>query len=206
MLAVANARPDGDGLEVVAELYDATRHEIIQDNCPFVISSVNAPEVLAKIMVQTSRSVGLSVVYSEILSFDGCEMYFADNEGWAGISFADLAFHFPDGVPMGIRSAAGELILNPPIETVMKADDEILIVADDDSTIEFLSKPVAAPREFTILDQKLEQQVETELFIGWNQKGPDHDSRVCGLSGGRFVDRGDGERSQRGDSTGNCRR
>ena len=172
LLAVANARPDGDGLEVVAELYDTTRHEIIQDNCPFVISSVNAPEVLAKIMVQTSRSVGLSVVYSEILSFDGCEMYFADNEGWAGISFADLAFHFPDGIPMGIRSAEGELILNPPIDRVMKGDDEILIVADDDSTIEFLSKPVAAPREFTILDEKLEPQVETELFIGWNQKGP----------------------------------
>lgn len=172
ILAVANARPDGEELEVVAELYDATRQEIIQESCPFEICSVNAPEVLAKIMVQTSRSVGLSVVYSEILSFDGCEMYFADDKRWAGISFADLPYHFPDGVPMGIRDAEGNLQLNPPTDTVMKEDDEILIVADDDSTIEFRPKPLASPGTFTILDQRLEQQVENELFIGWNRKAP----------------------------------
>lgn len=172
VLAVANARPEDNDLEVVAELYDHTRQEIIQDSCPFQISSVNASEVLAKIMVQTSRSVGLSVVYNEILSFDGCEMYFADDKKWAGVKFKDLVYHFPDGVPMGIRDASGTMVLNPDIETVMKADDEILIVADDDSTIEFKPKPVATPSEFTIKDSRLPQVVEHELFIGWNRKGP----------------------------------
>lgn len=172
VLAVANARSDDEDLEVVAELYDYSRQEIIQDSCPFQISSINASEVLAKIMVQTSRSVGLSVVYNEILSFDGCEMYFADNKKWAGVKFKDLVYHFPDGVPMGIRDASGVLSLNPDIETVMKADDEILIVADDDSTIEFKSKPVAQPSPQTIRDSRLPQVVEHELFIGWNRKGP----------------------------------
>ena len=172
IMAVANARPEEDGLEVVAELYDVTRQEIIQESCPFQISSVNSSEVLAKIMVQTSRSVGLSVVYSEILSFDGCEMYFAEDPKWEGKMFGELAYHFPDGVPMGIRDPAGTLALNPPRDRVMTARDQILIVADDDSTIKYKPKPVAAPRDLTIIDQKLEPQVEHELFIGWNRKGP----------------------------------
>ncbi len=172
LLALANARSDASDLDVVAELYDDTRRSIIQENCPFQISSVDASDVLAKIMVQTSRSVGLSVVYSEILSFDGCEMYFANDPKWADTTFADLAFHFPDGVPMGIRTSGGQLTLNPPLDTRMAADDEILIVADDDSTIEFRKKPVATPRNITIVNQKLKQRVEHELFIGWNRKGP----------------------------------
>ncbi|MGY8644103.1 MAG: CASTOR/POLLUX-related putative ion channel [Verrucomicrobiales bacterium] len=71
---------------MVAEIFDDQRLSIIQENCPFQISVVDSADILAKIMVQTSRSVGLSTVYSELLSFDGCQMYFYGNDGRARLS------------------------------------------------------------------------------------------------------------------------
>ena len=58
-------------------------------------SKVDAEEILAKVMVQTSRTSGLSIVYAELLSFDGCEMYVKPVEPYfdslpAKASFADL--------------------------------------------------------------------------------------------------------------------
>ena len=89
--------------------------------------AVDTGDILAKLMVQTSRSVGLSVVYSEILSFDGCEMYF-HQAPWKGVRFQELGFRFPDGVPMGIRHADGRLHLNPEPTYTLADDDEILIL------------------------------------------------------------------------------
>ncbi len=172
IMAITSAREEADELNVVAEIFDDQRRDIIQDNCPFKISVVDSADILAKIMVQTSRSVGLSTVYSELLSFDGCEMYFHGDPTWGGRTFEELSYHFPDGVPMGIRTSDDEIILRPDSDRVVMADDEILIVADDDSTIEFKKKPVAAPTgSLSIPQKRLEQRVEQELFIGWNPKG-----------------------------------
>ncbi len=172
IMAIASVLDGEDDLGVVAEIFDGQRRSIIQENCPFQISVVDSADILAKIMVQTSRSVGLSTVYSELLSFDGCEMYFYGNDAWAGKTLGALAFHFPEGVPMVIKTASGDLVLRPDNDRVMAADDEILIVADDDSTIDYRPKPVATPQfGLGIPLLRLEQKVENELFIGWNPKG-----------------------------------
>ena len=52
---------------------------MVKDIAPEMVSVIDAEKILAKIMVQTSRTSGLSVVYSELLSFEGCEMYFHNN-------------------------------------------------------------------------------------------------------------------------------
>ncbi len=63
---------------------------MVKDIAPEMVSVIDAEKILAKIMVQTSRTSGLSVVYSELLSFEGCEMYFHNNPAWAGLRFDRL--------------------------------------------------------------------------------------------------------------------
>jgi len=123
-------------------------------------------------LVQTSRSVGLSVVYNEILSFDGCELdfYNDDADEWIGRRFGEIAFHFPDGVPMGIRNAEGEIIMNPSVDYRMQTGDDILIVADDDSTIKYEQESIATPSEHKLVGGRLPQLLERELVLGWNHK------------------------------------
>ena len=119
ILAVMASRPEKSEMNIVAEIFNHRNREIVESVAPGEITTVDSNEILAKILVQTSRSVGLSVVYGEILSFDGCEMYFHGAD-WGGRTFGEIAFRFPDGIPMGIRSEDGNLSVNPAIDVRMK--------------------------------------------------------------------------------------
>ena len=172
ILAVSGCeRESGDELNIVAEIFDKAHRSIIIDICPHRVTVVDAWDILAKIIVQTSRSVGLSVAYSELLSFQGCEMYFHQAK-WGGIPFGQLQFHFADGVPLGVRSG-GAIQINPPVDRPVQDGEDILIVADDDSTIKFRRKPVAQPDpQIRLVESRRSQQIERELLIGWNHMAP----------------------------------
>lgn len=169
VLALEARMHEGAGLNVVAEVYSPRNRQVVSDISPENVSVIDAEEILAKIMVQTSRTSGLSVVYSELLSFEGCEMYFY-NAAWGGTRFDRLQFHFPDGVPIGIRRPDGRLLIRPPLDEVLSDDDEILIIAEDDSTIEYTKDPVMIPKAREVPDLRVEQLVERQLLLGWSPK------------------------------------
>ena len=172
VLALDARMADGADFTIVAEVFTERNRQVVKDIAPEIVSVIDAEEILAKIMVQTSRTSGLAVVYSELLSFEGCEMYFHNNPKWDGLRFDRLQFHFPDGVPIGIRSPDGEIMIRPALDTLMKADDEILIVAEDDSTIEFVSEPVMIPKARDIPNRRIHQRFERQLILGWSYKAP----------------------------------
>lgn len=154
---------------IVAEVFNRRNREIVEGISSSVIT-VDADEILSKMLVQTSRSVGLSVVYNEILSFDGCEMYFHEAD-WGDIRFGELAFHFRDGVPLGIRRGDDPLHLNPPADEPLQPGDAIVILAEDDSAIHYLpDETIATPRDLSPAQGRLKKTVERELIIGWTPK------------------------------------
>ena len=170
ILALVASRQSDKQLNIVAEVFLEHNRAVAEAISPEEVTTVDTNEILAKILVQTSRTVGLSVAYSEILSFDGCEMYFYKADWNAGMTFGELAFHFPDGVPMGLRHASGELVINPLPSTEVLADDSILILAEDNSTIDFRPMPVAAARDLPLADRRVTLGIERELIIGWTPK------------------------------------
>ncbi len=171
VLATMGNEIENDDFSVVVEIFNPTHREIVRSSFPDHVITVNTSDILAKLLVQTSRSVGLSLVYNEILSFDGCELYFYDAE-WGDHTFGELGYCFPDGVPLGIRNADGLIAINPDSRRMLEPTDEILIVADDDSTIELLDTPVAMPADYELSARRQEQRVERELMIGWSFKSP----------------------------------
>ena len=171
VLATMGRGTRDEEFSVVVEIFNPTHRGIVRSSFPEHVVTVNTSDVLAKLLVQTSRSVGLSVVYNEILSFDGCEMYFYDAD-WKDATFGEVTFHFPDGVPIGIRTEEGDIVINPDHTRSLVDGDEVLIIADDDSTIDFEEKPVAEARDFAVSSRRNEQAVERELMIGWNFKSP----------------------------------
>ena len=146
-----------------------THREIVQSSFPDNVITVNTGDMLAKLLVQTSRSVGLSVVYNEILSFGSSELTFFDAE-WGNSKFGAIAYRFSNGVPIGIRNANGEIFMNPSCIQPMAPNDEVLIIANNDSTIEFLDAPVAIPMEHMLSGNRQQRRVERELMIGWTFK------------------------------------
>ena len=170
VLALETAAP-GAEFPIVTELFLSRNRDIVKEVVPGRVKVIDSEEILAKVMVQTSRTSGLSVVYSELLSFDGCELYFYQ-ANWKGITFAQSQFHFPDGVPIGIRRPDGSVAIRPALETVLENDYEILIVAEDDSTIDFHPDPVATAKSLPIPDRRSEQRQEKMLMLGWSAKSP----------------------------------
>jgi hypothetical protein len=171
VLATMGNEIENDEFNVVVEIFNPTHREVVRSSFPDHVKTVNTSNILAKLLVQTSRSVGLSLVYNEILSFDGCELHFYDAE-WGDLTFGELGYRFPDGVPLGIRNADGVITINPDPHRTLEPTDEIVIVADDDSTIELQDQPVAFPAEHELSVLRQEQRIERELMIGWSFKSP----------------------------------
>jgi len=171
VLALATAAGLSTKMSVVVEVFDPKNRELVRDILPGRVVVVDVEEILAKIMVQTSRTSGLAVVYSELLSFDGCEVYF-HAAGCEGVSFGDLQFRFADGVPIGLHRADGALLVRPPPDMMLRADDEIVIVATDDSAIAVAPGPVVVPQPLKPPDRRIERRTERMLIIGFSPKAP----------------------------------
>jgi hypothetical protein len=170
VLAIIACRPEGKAFNIVAEIFEPRNRSVVESLSPEEITTIDTKDVLAKILVQTSLSSGLAVVYSEILGFAGNEMYFT-RANWANMQFGWLQFHFPDGVPLGMRHPDGTLALNPPPETPVPPEDEILILTSDNSAIDFRPQPVAAPRDMPLRQMRKERKTENVLILGWSPKG-----------------------------------
>ena len=170
ILALRTHVGDAHPLTIVAEIYDQRNREVVQQIDAERISVLNAEDILAKIMVQTSRTSGLAVVYSELLSFAGSEMYFF-KAPFAGAKFGDLLYRFEDGVPIGIRDAQGQLEIRPPADRVLQDGESLILVAEDDSTIALESGPVCTPAPASPKLERLELNAERQLILGWSPKG-----------------------------------
>lgn len=169
VLAIIATKSHENEHNIVVEIFDQKNREIVEQISPNEITTVDTVDILAKILVQTSRTSGLAVVYGEILSFDGCELYFY-NTDWRGAKFGQLQYNFSDGVPVGIKNKDGNITVNPSPDTSMQADDDILILAEDDSTIKFNREPVTRPTIHPLKEGKLEARKERNLILGWNPK------------------------------------
>src|SRR5690606_31551369 len=60
--------------------------------------------------------------------------------------------------------------LRPPADYVLSDGEEIIILAEDDSTITFKKSPILTPRDFSPGAERLQKGIEKELIIGWNSK------------------------------------
>ena len=171
VLGVKGALGDRD-VPIVVEVFDERKRELARSIDPDRVVAVDADDMLAKILVQTSRNEGLAVVYEEMLSFDGAEIYLYEPEqAFSGERFADIAYRIPDGVPLGFVDSEG-VRLNPPGDTVLEGDVTLVILSSDDSMIEVAETPVCRPDRFTRGMSSAEQTWERELIIGWTAKLP----------------------------------
>lgn len=169
VLAIVAAKDQERHYNIVAEIFHRKNREIAESISPDEVVTLDTQDILAKILVQTSRSSGLAVVYGELLSFDGCEIYFYQSK-LRNVKFGVVQYHFPDGVPIGLRHADGTVTINPDRGALIQEGDDIIIIADDDSTIKVNKKPVARPRDLKLKEGRLEARQESTLILGWNHK------------------------------------
>lgn len=158
---------------IVAEMHLEKNRTLAESIVPGRITTLAEDSLLAKMLVQTSRVSGLALVYSDLVGFEGNEIYFfRPPTGWPPITFGQLLYHFPESVPLGLRGADGTVLLNPAATHALRADDDVIVIAEDDSTIGFSATPVWAPRPVQGSQRRVEPKPERELLVGWTNKSP----------------------------------
>jgi voltage-gated potassium channel Kch len=95
---------------------------------------VLGPDLIGRITVQSCRQSGLSVVYQELLDFDGDEIYFTEQPALVGRTYFDAQLSFADSAAIGLVQH-GVVAINPPAGTVIGAGDQVIVIAGDDSLI-----------------------------------------------------------------------
>ncbi len=130
---------------------------------------VQSADLIARVTAQTCRQSGLSAVYTELLDFDGAEIYFSEQSALVGKTYRDAIFSFSDSTALGIFTASEEALVNPPMDTIIQRGDRIMVIAEDDDTIR-LSSPSEADRAAIRSAGERTTTAERTLILGWNDK------------------------------------
>ncbi len=172
LLAVTNnpARKSGK-YHLIAEIRDPKNVEVAEMVGKDEVELVLVGDLIARIMAQTCRQSGLSVVYTELLDFGGVEIYFKEEPQLATKKFFECLLAYEDSAIIGIRPANGKPMLNPDMKTVLNAGDKLIVIAEDDDAIK-LGAAVARPDATQIaLTNPPPPKAERSLILGWNWRG-----------------------------------
>jgi|JI8StandDraft_1071087.scaffolds.fasta_scaffold02748_5 hypothetical protein len=174
MAVVAAASQDGHPLPpIVAEIHSARKRRLAESVEPGRITTMDEDGILSKLLVQTSRTSGLSIVYSNLVGFEGNEIYFYHpKNGWDGLTFGDIQYRFNGCMPLGFRKKNGKILLNPSVDYCPESSDQAIILAEDDSSIRYSSTSVSQPQEYPLPKKKIQIGKERHLIAGWNVKSP----------------------------------
>lgn len=161
-----NPRRKTEKYHIVGELEDAASLEaatlVGRDEAHWVLGD----DLIGRITVQSCRQSGLSVVYSELLDFDGDEIYFTEQPSLYGKTYFDAQLAFVDSTVMGLVKA-GSVILNPAADTLYDSGDQLIVIAEDDSAIR-LATPGVPDAAAVSTTKALKPKPERTLVLGYN--------------------------------------
>ncbi|HEX4190155.1 MAG TPA: hypothetical protein VHZ06_04105 [Marmoricola sp.] len=168
LLALTHSSPDG--APIVAEISNPENLETARMVGKGRAVIIDKRGTVARLIVQTSRQSGAAAVYTELFDFDGDEIYFHENHGLGGQTYGDVLRNHEEAMVIGLLDADRTAVLNPPMDTPI-GDQALIMVAEDDSALESLSKSAASVDESAITAlQGRNEQPSTALLIGWNER------------------------------------
>lgn len=157
---------------IAAEIRNADNAEVARIVGGGEMQLVLADDLIARIVVHTSRQAGLSAVYSELLDFDGCEIYTLEQPGLVGKSFGNAVLAYENSTLIGLCDKDGAIHLNPNPNQVIVAGDRAVIIAEDDGAIKTWSGDMGIDKNAIKPIVKRTKTAERTLILGWNRRGP----------------------------------
>ena len=137
------------------------------------VQAIMTGDLIARVVAQTSRQSGLSVVYTELMDFGGDEIYFKPEPALTGKTFGEALLAYEDSCLMGLRKSDGKILLSPPMDTRIEESDQIFALSADDDTVHISNLGLPPIKEAVIRSDRgaLELKPEKCLILGWNRSG-----------------------------------
>ena len=159
---------------IVTQIRDAKNMNVLKlvgvnDNVQAVLTG----DLIARVVAQTSRQSGLSVVYTELMNFGGDEIYFKHEPALAGKTFGEALLAYEESCVIGLRKADGRILLGPAMDSRIESDDQIFALSADDDTLRLSSLSLIPIDEALIRStaKPLTPKPEKCLILGWNRSG-----------------------------------
>ncbi|MBT2468884.1 NAD-binding lipoprotein [Streptomyces sp. ISL-66] len=129
-------------------------------------------DIVARLLVQTARQPGLSLVYSELLDFEGDEFYPAAAEGLVGRTFGEVLLCFATSSAVGLLHADGSVTLNPDPGATIGPADRIIVISRDDDTVLPVDVASHVEEDAIVTGAPRTARAERLLLLGWNRRAP----------------------------------
>lgn len=129
-------------------------------------------DMIARVVANTCRQPGLSMVLTDMFDFGGAEFYYEEFPELTGKKFGDILNLFRYSVVVGICRKDVPM-LNPPMDTVLEKGDRVIHFAEDDG----VSKPAPEMPKIDLSGKKAENVFEERtslnmLILGVNDSLP----------------------------------
>lgn len=173
VLALTNGKNrKKEAFNIVAEIKDPKNMEaadlVGNNEAAFVLSS----DLISRITAQTCRQSGLSLVYNELLQFEGDEIYFQQEPKLAGKTFKDVLFAYENSAVIGILNNEEKVLINPTMDTVFNNGDSVIAISEDDYTIKLSGKTTFDIKHNLFNRAEVKNVgIEKTLILGWNDRG-----------------------------------
>ncbi|MFG2748481.1 CASTOR/POLLUX-related putative ion channel [Streptomyces xanthophaeus] len=172
LLALDTAVPAGGDTVVVAAVRDARNHPTARLAAGPGGHVLCIDDIVARLLVQTARQPGLSLVYQELLDFDGDEFYTAAPGPLVGRTFGEALLAFTTSSVVGLLHADGSVALNPDPAAAVGADDRILVISQDDDTAVAQDVSSFVDEAVMVTARSRTPVAERLLLLGWNRRAP----------------------------------
>jgi ion channel POLLUX/CASTOR len=158
--------------QIAAEIRDARNREVAQIVGGNETQLILADDLISRIVVHSSRQSGLSSVYTELLDFDGSEIYTLEMPRLVGMKFSDAVMSFETSSLIGICDVTGEVHINPEMGRVIAPGESVILIAEDDRSISQIPISGSIASDYIRKPVEVRRKAERTIILGWNRRGP----------------------------------
>lgn len=177
LLALMHLRKEGGMGAIVATVQEESSVHVAKLVAGDAARVLPSELMISQIITQTCRQPGLSLVYTELLDFDGDELYAVQEPSLVGMRFSDVIQAYETSSVVGVKYADGTTKVNPPMSTIIQRGDSIIALSADDDTVVLRASLPSSPTAPTIDTKALSavprtpSKPEAILVLGWNERG-----------------------------------
>jgi voltage-gated potassium channel Kch len=159
---------------IVTQIRDPKNMDVVKMlGAKDIVQPILTNDLIARVVAQTSRQSGLSLVYTELMNFGGDEIYFKQQPELSGKTYGEALHAYETSTLMGIRNADGSITMSPAMDTRIQSGDQIFVIAEDDDKIKLseLSRIPFDESLIRVLGAVSRPKPEKVLVLGWNRSG-----------------------------------
>jgi len=170
---VNNPKRRSEPYHIVAAICDQKNLDVVKMVGKDEVELILVGDLIERVIAQTCRQSGLSVVYTELLDFGGDEIYFKTEPSLTGKTFGEMLLAYEESTVIGLHQAGKAPSLKPSFDTKIQQGDQLIFIAEDDDTIKLSDLTYYQVNADAIHVAALTPSApEKTLILGWNWHAP----------------------------------